>query len=578
MMLGDQDLLPDHLKENKGHNRYFMLPLLLGLVGLFYQYGKGRNGRQGFWIVMLLFFMTGLAIVIYLNQTPIQPRERDYAYAGSFYAFTIWIGLGVLALVELARKIGAGGTVSAAGATALCLLAVPCVMAQQNWDDHDRSGCTVTRDIAYNYLNSCEENAVIFTNGDNDTFPLWYVQEVEGCRTDVRVCNLSYLQTDWYCDQMKRKAYESDPLPISFSHDQYTGDRDVVYIIDRNSDAIDLRAAIEFIKSDNPITKTLPNYHGRINFLPGRRLTLPVDRAKVVDKEVVSPADSDKIAPSIDFRLNKNYILKNELMVLDMLASSDWERPMYYAVTVGEENYVGLTEYFQLEGLTYRLVPIRTHKEAMEVGRVDTERMYENVMHKFRWGFYNRKDIYYDENKIRMATNLRNNLTRLATALLSEARAEKGSDPDKDNADNSGKKNFPRAGMAKDSTLNKDKVDKAMEVLDKIAKELPGDIIPHNYFSLQMAEDYYAGGRMEQGDDLIRAYAKSVMQEVEYYVSLTPEKLYACKGDLRRDAYIFSVIMDKCENAGREELFEELAEEYKTVYSFANDRLSQLPM
>ena len=547
-MLGDQDLLPDSLKANKGHNRYFMLPFLLGLAGLFYQLGRGKAGKQGFIIVMLLFFMTGLAIVIYLNQTPLQPRERDYAYAGSFYAFAIWIGMGVLSVFDFLKKCKLPDNASAILASLICLLCVPCVMAEQNWDDHDRSGCTIARDLAYNYLNSCDENAVIFTNGDNDTFPLWYAQEVEGVRPDVRICNLSYLQTDWYCDQMKRKAYDSDPLPISFTHEQYSGDRDVVYLIDRTKQALDLQKALDFVASDDIRTKQIPEYADRLCYIPGRRFTMRVDSAAVVANNVVSPSAQSLIEPEMSISINKNYIMKNELMVLDMLVHSQWKRPLYYAVTVGAENYVGLSRYFQLEGLAYRIAPISSEGGQ---GRVDTEKMYDKVMNKFRWGFYNKPGLYLDENKTRMASNLRNNLSRLALTLIEES---------------------------KDSNLSEaeceEKVHKAVMVLDKVQDELPDSIIPHNYFSLVLARSYYMAGEEQKADNILKNFATNNYQELNFYMSLSPNRIVSTLSDLQRTIAIYFEIDKVIEEFERTDLRDELWKQYDPLVSVAQQFFS----
>ena len=538
-MLGDQSLLPDSLKENKGHNTYFMLPLLLGLAGLFFHAGRQK---RDFWIVMLLFFMTGLAIVLYLNQTPLQPRERDYAYAGSFYAFAIWIGLGVLQVIEWLSRARVPRLAATVAATVLCLVAVPGIMAQQNWDDHDRSGCTIARDIAYNYLNSCDEDAVIFTNGDNDTFPLWYAQEVEGCRTDVRVCNLSYLQTEWYCDQMLRKAYESDPVPISFTHDQYTHDRDVVYLVDMQKSAMNLKDVLNFVRSDDPRTKTLQGASGRVCFIPGHKFTFPVDSAAAIEGGAVSLADARLMAKAVNFSIPGNYILKNHLMVLDMLANSNWKRPLYYAVTVGRENYCGLDNYFRLEGLAQRIAPICGSSDKMGMtGTVNTEKMYDNVMHKFRWGFYNAPGLYLDENKTRMGTNLRLHLTRLATALLDEA-----------------------AGSP-DSVLKRDR---AVEVLDKIQYEVPAPAVPHNYFSLIMAEDYYrAAGDdcVAKGDEIVRDYAEDNWQELNFYLNLDDDKLQGSFDGVRRTMAIYYEILNSLSRAGRADLQKEVEAQYRDL-------------
>ncbi len=548
IMLGDQDLLPDSLKANKGHNRYFMLPFLLGLAGLFYQFGRGQAGKQGFIIVMLLFFMTGLAIVLYLNQTPLQPRERDYAYAGSFYAFTIWIGLGVLSVVDFLKKIKLPNIASAALASVLCLIFVPCIMAQQNWDDHDRSNSTIASDLAYNYLNSCDENAIIFTNGDNDTFPLWYAQEVEGVRPDVRVCNLSYLQTDWYCDQMKRKAYDSDPLPISFTHEQYSGDRDVIYLFERTKQAIDLEKAIDFVASEDVRTKQIPEYAQRICYIPGKRFSMKVDSAAVVANNVVSPSAQALIEPEINISLNKSFIVKNELMVLDMLLHSQWKRPMYYAVTVGGENYVGLNRYFQLEGLAYRIAPISAEDG---MGRVDTEKMYDKVMNKFRWGSYNKPGLYLDENKTRMACTMRNNLSRLALTLIIEANAEGISEAE-----------------------HQDKLNKALAVLDKVQTELPDSIIPHNYFSLTLARSYYMAGENEKADDILSKFSDENWKEFNYYMSLGQNKIGSVLPDIQRSIAIYFEIDKVAVAFGRTQLHASMTEQYEPLVSVAEQLFS----
>ncbi len=541
-MLGDQDLLPDSLRNNKGHNAYFMLPLILGLIGLFFQWGRGQAGRQGFWIVLLLFFMTGLAIVLYLNQTPFQPRERDYAYAGSFYAYAVWIGLGVLSVVELLRKY-IGGKTSAIVCTALLLICVPGVMAQQNWDDHDRSGCTIARDIAYNYLASCDENAVIFTNGDNDTFPLWYIQEVEGVRPDVRICNLSYLQTEWYVDQMKRTAYQSRPLPISFTHEQYTHDRDIIYLLGRTDEFVSLKDALDFVRSDDPRTKSIPEYSGRLCFIPAKKFKLAVDTAAVIENNVVSPARQSLLQKEMRISVSSSYMTKAQLMVYDMLQSANWSRPLYYAVTVGRENHYGLAGYFNLEGLAFRIAPIYTmpNEQTGEIGSVDTEKMYDNVMNKFRWGFYNKEGLYLDENKTRMGTNLRNYLTRLASELLNEADAQ------------------PQNKV--------EKTHKAIAVLDKIQEEIPSSAVAHNFFSLELAEDYYRAGQPDKGDQIINEFATENLKELNYYISLGSHASSMYES-IRRCFAIYGEIARSLDKYGRTELDEALRSQYEPTEPF----------
>ncbi len=531
-MLGDQNKLPDHLKENPARNTYYFLPFLLGLIGLLFQYGAGRQGKQGFWIVMLLFFLTGLAIVLYLNQTPLQPRERDYAFAGSFYAYSIWIGLGVLALVDGLRKI-IGGKGSVIASTAVALGLVPGILAAENWDDHDRSHRTIARDLAINYLNTIDEDGIIYTNGDNDTFPLWYVQEVEGVRTDVRVCNLSYLQTDWYIDQMKRKAYESDPLPIAMEHDEYvTGTRDMVYVINRTEGATNLKEAMKFLRSENERTKRVPGYSGRIEYLPSDSFVLEADSLKLLQKGFVSEEYAHMIDSVMQFDLeNRDYILKNEMIVLDMLAHNDWERPIFYAVTVGSDNYVGLEDYFQLEGFGYRIVPIKggAEKEMGYTGRVDTEKAYRNFMEVYNLENFKDPRVYLDENHQRMAINIRNNMGRLATALLDENKPEK-----------------------------------ALEVLDRAMELLPAERVPHNYFSIFMAESYYRADNMEKGDEILTDLAGLNFQELDFFLSLSPRKRSAAMSDIRRNMAIYGEIVRTAESFEREEMLNEMEQKYSS--------------
>ncbi|WP_163715816.1 glycosyltransferase family 117 protein [Mangrovibacterium lignilyticum] len=498
--LGDQKTLPDKYKNNKARNTYYFLPLLLGLIGAFFHY---KRHQKDFWVVMLLFIMTGLAIVIYLNQSPHQPRERDYAYAGSFYAFAIWVGLGVLALYEwLSKKLP--DTVVAGGVSLITLLCVPILMAAQNWDDHDRSDRYTCRDFGANYLNSCAPNAVIFTNGDNDTFPLWYNQEVEGVRTDMRVCNLSYLQTDWYVDQMTRKAYESEPLPIKFTHDQYVqGTRDVVYLMNdpRIKGPVELSKAMDFVRDSDPRTKLAQADNAA--YIPTKKLFIKVDKEAVIRNKVVPPELYDQIVDTIFIDLSgKNYIVKDELMVLDMLANSNWERPLYFAITVGRDKYMGLQDYFQLEGFAYRFTPVKTPSNGMYIGTINTNTMYENMMETFKWGNMNNPNVYIDENNQRMMINIRNNFNRLAESLIKE-----------------------------------NKNDSAIQVLDKELELIPNTVVPYNYFSQQTADNYFAAGAIEKGQALIRNIFESYKQEMDYYLDLDSDKQLSVDEEMQRILY-----------------------------------------
>lgn len=501
--LGDQKNLPAEFKNNKGRNAYYMLPLILGIIGIFFMYNRGSEGRKDLWIVFLLFFMTGLAIVLYLNQSPLQPRERDYAYAGSFYAFTIWIGIGVLAIYEALKKY-VPDTTSAAVATVLSLLLVPTIMAAENWDDHDRSNRYTARDFGANYLNTCAPNAIIFTNGDNDTFPLWYNQEVEGVRTDVRVCNLSYFQTDWYISQMKAKAYQSEPLPISFTPDQYVqGNRDVVYLMEdpRLRGSVELRKALDFVKDDNPRTK-LEQAEGA-SYIPSKQLFMVVDKAAVIKNKVVEPQDQDKIVDTLFINLSdRHYITKDELMVLDMISNNNWVRPIYFAITIGRDKYMNLQDYFQLEGLAYKLVPIKTAPEGISFGRVNTRAMYQNVMQDFKWGNMEDPNVYIDENNARMMMNIRNTFDRLAGALVAEG-----------------------------------KNDMAVKVLDRCEELIPHKVVPYNYFSMLMSETYFKAGESAKGKEIINTIMTSYEEQLDYFFRLKAPLRNSMDDEIQRILY-----------------------------------------
>ena len=377
--IGTSDL-PGDMKTDPSRNKYFLLPLILGLAGMFYQLNRD-NKNWG--IILLLFVMTGIAIVFYLNQYPNQPRERDYAYAGSFYFFSVWIGFGVLYIFELLSKI-TNERIAASAAGLVCFFAVPVIMGTQNWDDHDRSGRYLARDVASDYLNSCAPDAILFSNGDNDTFPLWYAQEVEGVRTDVRVCNLMLLNTDWYIDQMKCRAYGSAPLPVTLpAKKYYDGVNNQVFIVEKTKDPVDISTIIDLVNSDNKATKVQVSANEILDVIPSRTIRIPVDKAKVLASGTVKPEDADKIVPYIDIKLKGNSILKSQLIVLDILAHNNWERPIYY-ITGYHNDALGLEEYFQLEGLAYRLVPIKSvNKSWLDYGRIDTDILYENMMKKF---------------------------------------------------------------------------------------------------------------------------------------------------------------------------------------------------
>ena len=440
-LYGDQSKLPNDLKDNKGHNAFYCLPLLLGLLGLFWQAFKGQRGIQQFWVVFFLFFMTGLAIVMYLNQTPSQPRERDYAYAGSFYAFAIWIGLGAMALGDWLNKLVKNKPLPVSvGVSALSLL-VPIQMVSQTWDDHDRSGRYACRDFGLNYLNTLPEDnmPIIFTNGDNDTFPLWYAQEVEGKRTDARVCNLSYLQTDWYTDQMKRQAYESAPLPIAWSRYEYVDNRGKGF--DYFEVKPEMRSELDAIKQRTGVNTYDLKYiidhyvRGRIakgqpGVIPTDSVMVPVNKQAVIAQGTTLLGGKDSIPDYITIHFG-NSVTKSQMMVYEMVARNDWKRPIYMSVTLGGDltnsNYAGLGDYLVLEGLAYRLTPFRHARTAD--GRpnlvIDSEKMYDNMMNRFKYGNVAAKNIYLDETVMRMCSTHRNMFILLVKQLLNEGKTDK---------------------------------------------------------------------------------------------------------------------------------------------------------
>ena len=507
-LIGDQTLVPTELKENKGHNVYYCLPLLLGIIGLLWQAYRGQKGIQQFWIVFFLFFMTGIAIVLYLNQTPSQPRERDYAYAGSFYAFAIWIGMGVAGLIRLLQHYAKMKELPAAALVSIVCLFVPIQMASQTWDDHDRSGRYMCRDFGQNYLMSLQEtgNPIIYTNGDNDTFPLWYNQETEEFRTDARTCNLSYLQTDWYIDQMKRPAYDSPSLPITWDRSEYVeGTNEYVPVqpeFKKSIDALYAQAEKEALTGnpearinvqkefgENPYElKNILKYWVRgknpdLRVIPTDSIVIKVDKEAVRRSGMLIPGDTIPDYMHISLK-GKRALYKSELMMLEMLAESNWERPLYIAVSVGQENQLGMSNHFIQEGLAYRFTPFDTNKTGV---RIDSEKMYDNLMNKFKFGGIDKPGIYIDENAMRMCYSHRRIFSQLIDQLLREG-----------------------------------KDDKARKALDYVEKMIPAENVPYDWQngSLTLAEAYYKLNDLENGDRLTAALGDKAVEYMTWYMSL----------------------------------------------------------
>ena len=519
-LIGDQTYLPTELKENKGHNVFYCLPLLLGIIGLLWQAYRGQRGIQQFWVVFFLFFMTGIAIVLYLNQTPMQPRERDYAYAGSFYAFAIWIGMGVAGLTHALTRKGQEAGPLVAGAVSLACLLVPIQMASQTWDDHDRSGRYMARDFGENYLMSLQEGGdpIIFTNGDNDTFPLWYGQETEGFRPDARTCNLSYLQTDWYIDQMKRPAYDSPSVPITWNRSDYMeGNNEYIPIHPEVAKSIDqlyaeaekeaaagnpevlLNIRKEFGENPYELKNILEHWvrnpnNKDLNIIPTDSIVIKVDKEAVRRSGMLIPGDSIPDYMHISLK-GKRGLYKNELMMLEMLAQTNWERPLYMAISVGTDNQLGMANHFVQEGLAFRFTPFDNTKTGVTL---DSEKMYDNLMHKFKFGGIDQPGIYIDENALRMCYSHRRIFAQLVQQLMKE-----------------GKK------------------DKAKAALDYVEKMVPAVNVPYDFQngSLQMAEAYYQLGETEKADAIVKALADKAVEYVTWYLSLDDNRFLVSTGE-----------------------------------------------
>ncbi len=480
-----QKNLPREFKENPGRNKYYAIPFILGLIGLFFHFKKDKNSAL---VIFFLFFLTGIAIVLYLNPTPYQPRERDYAYVGSFYAFAIWVGLGFMGIVNFLKKYMSEKTVAMA-ALPILLLIVPGNMLKENWNDHDRSNRYIPHDFAYNYLMSCAPNAIIFTNGDNDTFPLWYLQEVEGIRTDVRVVNLSLLNTDWYVTQMKRKAYDGEPVPFSLTEPQYRqGTRDYAPLMD-NSKAFTVQQHMQYL-TDPRFFQTLNDAkRTQMPVFPSKKFILPVDSAKVIASGIVPAGMENRIAKELVWEVNKGHIQKNEIMIVDLLSNFNWERPIYFAMTVGERNYLGLEKFFQQEGLAYRLMPYETKSHDGQTGEVNTDIMFDKMMNEYKWGNMN-GGVYLDETSTRMMSNFRGVFYRLASALAAKGETEK-----------------------------------AIQVLDRTTELLPDNVLPYNYYNLLMADLYANLGEAEKSKIILAELIDRQDELIVYYDQFKPSHI-----------------------------------------------------
>lgn len=477
---GTQTNLPDDAKNNKGRNVYFFLPFIIGLIGLMYH---AQRDLKSFYVLLVLFLFTSIALKIFLNERPFEPRERDYALVGSFYVFAIWVGFGVYAIYEIVtgyvKSKLAGPIVIAA-----CLLASPILMATQNWDDHDRSNKYTALAMAKNYLNSCEPNAILFTIGDNDTFPLWYAQEIEGIRTDVKIVNTSLFMTDWYIDQQKNKTYESDGLPISFKHEEYVGDKlDYVAHVPKTDARWDIKAFIDFIK-DSRSTIDLENGQ-TIHFYPTNKIRIPIDKNIIIKNKVVNPKYNDSIVPFIDLEIKGRAMYKNRLMMLDVIANNNWKRPVYFTGgSFGDDDYLWMKDYLQLDGLVYKLVPVKTKnspESPLDMGQIDSEKMY-NIINKWEWGNGERTDIYHDPETRKNSISYRTNMARLMQQLIYE-----------------------------------EKNQEAEKIIELALTKMPMDFYGYYTMVEPFASGYYQIGKKEKARELLDRLVNKYKQSLTYY-------------------------------------------------------------
>ena len=522
--IGDQSNGPDYIVNSKAKNHYYMIPLILGLIGLFYQL---KRDKQNWWVTMLLFLLTGIAIAVYLNQPPYQVRERDYAYAGSFYAFSIWIGLAVMAINDFIRR-WVPEKFSAIAVTVASLL-VPIHMASENWDDHDRSNRYTARDIAYNYLNSTETNAILVTHGDNDTFPLWYIQEVEGVRTDVRVVNTSLLGTDWYIDQMQYRTYESDPLPLSIPKSEYIyGTNEIIHIVDRLNKQVPLKLVIDLISKGE--AKVQAEKGKMYSFFASRKLTIPVDKKAAIANGIVSESDSTSILDSIELNIseNKSFITKTELIILDLLANYKWDRPIYF-VAMGGDLEIGIKDYLEWTGFAYKFVPIRNKTTIVIPGRINADKMYDKVMNVYRWGNMNDPSVNIDYQNLltfNAVMSLRNIYSQTARALFNEG-----------------------------------KIEKAVEVLDKMQEVVINDQFPiscsllsslNEQAVIDVIDIYLLSNEKEKGLALAKLFEEESFKAIDFF----GQKLsgyYISKTDIERNLSYLMYLSDILRSRGEVE-------------------------
>ena len=532
--LGDQDNIPDCL-HNPGRTTYYFLPLILGLFGLFWL--LKRDLKQS-WIIFLLFFMTGLAIVIYLNQTPQQPRERDYSYAGSFYAFAIWIGFGVIALIDwISKLMKKQTTVTVVAVGLICFLAVPCVLAANGWEEHNRAGKTSARDWARNYLAQLPPNAVIFTRGDNDTFPLWYVQEVEGFRTDVRVVNYMLSSGYWYAHQMGRKVYDSERLPLTLSPKEYDNGVNEPITIEEEEEyfkgkRVELKQVIDFIHNPKAVKK---RYGVTYNYVPARSVKLTVDKEACLRNGIVPESMADKIVDEIDWDIKGNSLWKNSLLLLDFMATNNWERPVYFTSFSDMASVLGIEKYLHMEGLAYRFIPVEAEDYVKAYrGGVYRDGSYDLLVNKANWGNLNQDGVVPDRESVRETSYAQLSYSRLALALV-----------------------------------NHGQLDSAVVVMDKFVEFFPNEKFPYEIHTYQFPEMYYACGAIEKGDEYMRKIVKNYCDKIEYYGNMQPKFKAYYNEDIQEGMSLLQHFNDVSKRYNRMEMNDMITSkmnEYLTLY------------
>lgn len=536
MRLGSQDNLPSDVKNNKARNTYFFLPLILGIIGIVFQYSRDK---KGLWVLTVFFLFTGIALKIYLNERPFEPRERDYALVGSFYVFAIWIGFGVYAIFNyLSRKINP--RVAATVAVIVSLLAVPALMAAQNWDDHNRSNKFTALAMAKMYLDSVDENAILFTIGDNDTFALWYVQQIEGYRKDVRIVNTSLFATDWYIDQMKRKAWTSDPIPSQLEHHQYrAGTNEFVIFQEMTRDTMAIKNWMNWIASDNPGTKGELQSGQVVNTFPTKSIRIPVNRENVLKYGIVGPEDQDEIVDNIFIKLEGNVIYKNRLLMLDIIANNDWKRPIYFTGgSFGNDDYLWMKDFLQLDGVAYKLVPIKTPvnpRSPYDMGRIDTDKMY-SIVKGWDWGNMEDPNIYHDPETRKNTITYRSNIARLIEALLNEGDTQR-----------------------------------ATEMLDLAMEKMPVEY--YGYYTLlePYISGYFEVGEPEKAKALWEKVAVKYQENLKFYSGWDSERQFENADNIITDMERYRALVDLLFIHGELEFGRAKAEEFNTYLSLYPD-------